>query len=190
MRTADSVLHQRRTDPWPQANGNRQRAQQHTFSSPFSGTTRVGQYQKGKKPIWILLKQKTVSGSGISWAMCKSAPRSRQITTPAPHHSVFYRPDSLPAAQPTASKNWRQTMCTTNMMKFGIWFLPSVLWRCWLGGRKGIRPVKNSDGALAWLSVWSEVQTCIQPSWCQCLSLSLASFKSRLVLPSGTGSSG
>jgi len=20
---------------------------------------------------------------------------------------------------------------------------PSVLWRCWLGGRKGIRPVKN-----------------------------------------------
>jgi len=29
-----------------------------------------------------------VSGSGISWAICKSAPRSRQITTPAPHHSV------------------------------------------------------------------------------------------------------
>ena len=23
------------------------------------------------------------------------------------------------------------------------WKLPSVLWRCWLGGRKGIRPVKN-----------------------------------------------
>ena len=22
-------------------------------------------------------------------------------------------------------------------------FIPSVLWRCWLGGRKGIRPVKN-----------------------------------------------
>jgi len=22
---------------------------------------------------------------------------------------------------------------------------PSVLWRCWLGGRKGIRPVKDSD---------------------------------------------
>jgi len=25
----------------------------------------------------------TVSGSGISWAICKFAPRSRQITTPA-----------------------------------------------------------------------------------------------------------
>ena len=33
------------------------------------------------KPIWILLKQETVSGIGISWAICKSAPRSRQITT-------------------------------------------------------------------------------------------------------------
>jgi len=60
-----------------------------------------------KKPIWILLKQETVSGSGISWAICKSAPRSRQITTPAAHHSVFYRPDALPATQPTVSKHWR-----------------------------------------------------------------------------------
>ena len=48
----------------------------------WAGTRKV-------KPIWILLKQKTVSGSGISWAICKSAPSSRQITMPAPHHSVF-----------------------------------------------------------------------------------------------------
>jgi len=47
---------------------------------------------------------------------------------------------------------------------------PSVLWRCWLGGRKGIRPVKKlSGGVLAWLCVWSEVQTCIWPSWCHCV---------------------
>ena len=70
----------------------------------FSGTTQVSRYQKAK-PIWILLKQETASGSGISWAICKSAPRSGQTTTPAPHHSVFYRPDALPAAQPTASKH-------------------------------------------------------------------------------------
>ena len=41
------------------------------------------------KLIWISLKRKTVSGSGISWAICKSAPCSRHITTPAPHNSVF-----------------------------------------------------------------------------------------------------
>ena len=39
----------------------------HPFNGPFSGTTRVSRYQK-VKPIWILLKQETVSGSGISWA--------------------------------------------------------------------------------------------------------------------------
>jgi len=49
-----------------------------------------------------------VSGSGICWAICKSAPCSRQITTPAPHHSVFYRPDALTAAQPTVWKHWMQ----------------------------------------------------------------------------------
>ena len=60
-----------------------------------------------KKPIWILLKQETMSGSGISWAICKSAPQSRQTTTPVPYHSVFYRPDALPATKPTVSKHWR-----------------------------------------------------------------------------------
>ena len=55
----------------------------HPFNGPFSGTTRK------VKPIWILLKRETVSGRGISRAICKSAPHSRQTTTPAPHHSVF-----------------------------------------------------------------------------------------------------
>ena len=48
----------------------------------YAGTRKV-------KQIWILLKREKVSGSGIIWAVCKFAPRSRQITTPAPHHSVF-----------------------------------------------------------------------------------------------------
>jgi len=47
----------------------------------WAGTRKV-------KPIWISLKQETVSGSGISWAICKSAACSRQITTPVSHHSV------------------------------------------------------------------------------------------------------
>jgi len=56
-----------------------------------------------------------VSGNGISWAICKSAPRSRQITTPATHHSVFYRPDALHTAQPTVSKNRRQNYIETDI---------------------------------------------------------------------------
>ena len=62
----------------------------HTFNSPFSGTTQVSRYQKGK-PIWILLQQETVSGSGLSWAICKSAPSSRHTTMPAPHNSVTFQ---------------------------------------------------------------------------------------------------
>jgi len=54
-----------------------------------------------------------------------------------------------------------------------------------LVGRQEGHPAckKLSGGVLAWLSVWNEVQTCIWPSWCNCHSLSLASVKSRLVLP-------
>ena len=73
--------------------------------------------------------------------------------------------------------------------------VPSVLWRCWLGGRKGIRPVKKqSGGVLVWLSLWSNLQTCIWPSWFHCHSPSLASVKSRLVftflVPARPGSPG
>jgi len=50
------------------------------------------------KPIWIYWSKKDIaSGSGISWAICKSAPQPRKITMPASHHSVFYRPNALPA---------------------------------------------------------------------------------------------
>jgi len=59
-----------------------------------------------------------------------------------------------------------------------------LLWRCWLGSRKGIQSVRKlSGGVLAWLSVWSEVQTCIWSSWCHYHSLSVASVKFRLFLP-------
>ena len=44
-------------------------------------------------------------GSGISWTVSKqSASRSRQITTPTPHHLIFYRLDALPDTQPNSVK--------------------------------------------------------------------------------------
>jgi len=41
------------------------------------------------KPIWILVNQETVSGSGIGWAICNFVPCSRQTTTPAPTTLFF-----------------------------------------------------------------------------------------------------
>jgi len=95
----------------------------HRHTQPFycsSGicpgrTTRVSRYQKGKtrkvKTNLDLLEQEIVSGSGICWAICKSAPHPRQ---PRQHPTTqfFYRPDALPADQPTASKHWRQDPTT------------------------------------------------------------------------------
>jgi len=53
-----------------------------------------------EKPIWILLKQETVSGSGIHWAICKSASRFSQITMSAPHH---FLQAGCPSCRPTNS---------------------------------------------------------------------------------------
>jgi len=74
----------------------------HPFNGLFSRTTWVSQYQKGKTSLD--LHEATDDGvlgcSSISWTICKqSAPRARQITTPTPRHSIFYRPGALPDAQ-------------------------------------------------------------------------------------------
>ena len=78
----------------------------------WAGTRKV-------KPIWILLKQETVSGSGISWAIYKSAPSSRQITTPVPHHSVFLQAGCCfcrPTNSVKALKVWVLDVCKTFCM--------------------------------------------------------------------------
>ena len=60
----------------------------HPFNRPLSGTTWVSRYQKGKTNLHFT--EARDSGSGISWAICKSAAHSRQITMPALHHSSFF----------------------------------------------------------------------------------------------------
>ena len=58
----------------------------------------------------------------------------------------------------------------------------TVLWRCWLGGRKGIQPVKN--WVVGYWRGYLTVARCrlaYGPGGCHCYSLSLASVKSRLV---------
>jgi len=72
--------------------------------SEWAGTRKV-------KPIWILLKQ----DSEWQWhqlghmQVCTSNQTDNHASTPP---LWFYRPDALPAAQPTASKHWRQATDT------------------------------------------------------------------------------
>ena len=80
-------------------------AHAHTLNGPFSETTQVSRYKKGKTNLDFT---EAMSGSGISWAICKPALCSRETATPASHYSAFFRPDAHPAAQPTVSTHWRQ----------------------------------------------------------------------------------
>ena len=76
----------------------------HPFIGLFSGTTQVSRYQKGRTNLDFI----EARDSEWQWHQLGHIQVCIQITTPAPHHSVFYRSDALPAAQPTVSKHWRQ----------------------------------------------------------------------------------
>jgi len=56
----------------------------HPFNGLFSRTPE-------RETILDFTVARDVGGSGINWTICKSfAPRNRQITTPVPHHTVFF----------------------------------------------------------------------------------------------------
>ena len=129
-------------------------------------TTGVRRYQKNK-PFWILLKQRQWGSSGISWTICKSfAPRSRQMTMPAPRHSSFLwagysccRPTNSIKALRASIETW---CWITGIMKFLCAAFSKVLvkfrciscfdWRCqenmsWCtgtgGGLSGLWPSRQ-----------------------------------------------
>jgi len=74
----------------------------HPFNSPLSGTTRVSRYQKGKTNLDF-----TEARDG-EWhwhqlghmQICTSLQTYNHAS-----NSIIYRPDALPAAQPTVSKH-------------------------------------------------------------------------------------
>jgi len=61
----------------------------HPFNGLFSRTTWVSRHRKVNHSGFYWSKR-WCGGSGINWTICRpSAPCSRHITTPSPHHSVF-----------------------------------------------------------------------------------------------------
>ena len=82
---------------------------------PLSGTTRVSRYQKGKNSLDFT----EARDSEWQWHQlghCKSAPRSRQITTPTPHHSVFLQA-GCPSCRPTNSVSTEGKFCQVSVYK-------------------------------------------------------------------------
>ena len=79
----------------------------HPFNGPLSGTTQVSRYQKGKNNLDFT----GARDSEWQWhqlghmQVCTSLQTDNHASTPP---LSFYRPDALPATQPTVSKHWRQ----------------------------------------------------------------------------------
>ena len=100
-------------------------------NGPLSGTTWVSQYQKGNTNLDFT----GARNSEWQWhqlgrmQVCTLLQTDNHANTP--HHSVFYRPDALPAAQPTASKHWRHRLpelllaysCLTNHSRAALVWL-------------------------------------------------------------------
>jgi len=84
----------------------------HPFNGSFSRTTRVSRYQKGKTNLDFT----EASGSEWQWhqwghvQVCISLQTDNHASTPP--LKFFLQADALPAAQPTASKHWRQNILT------------------------------------------------------------------------------
>jgi len=76
----------------------------HPFNGPFSGTTQVSRYQKGKTNLDFT----GARDSEWQWhqlghmQICTSLKTDNHASTSL---LSFYRPDALSAAQPTASKH-------------------------------------------------------------------------------------
>ena len=94
----------------------------HPFNDPLSGTTRVSQYQKGKTNLDFT----EARDSERQWhqlgdmQVCTLLQIDNHASTPP---LIFYRPDALPATQPTVSKYWRHHTC---MKKWNDPYLPSL----------------------------------------------------------------
>jgi len=110
--------------------------------------------------IWAVLKVRFVftsaPNSGMNWmSTCI-------LLNSAPHQIWMFASNSLHEKQ-WSKQRWLRMVKTKESSKLllllsvmfdstpiseflisiNVSLLPSVLWRCWLGGRKGIRPIKN-----------------------------------------------
>jgi len=86
----------------------------HTFNGPFSRTTRVSRYQKGKTNLDFT----ETRDSEWQWhrlghmQVCTSLQTDNHASTPP---LSFYRLDALPATQPTVWKHWRELKSVYNL---------------------------------------------------------------------------
>jgi len=113
-------------------------------------------------------------GHGVGWTVsvsCRWAPPGDRRPQQAPASSPSpWNPFSGICTSARLSHQSKSRWQTVIWKKWHIYvysqqnflMLPSVLWHCWLGSRKGIRPVKNMAGWWRWTLVSPDG---VAPSW-------------------------
>jgi len=135
----------------------------HTILRPswiLSGTTWVSRHQKGKTNL-DFLEQEIVSGSDISWAICKFAPWPR----PASHHSIFT--GRMPFLPPTNSVKALKACCHNHYCNKSNGYVNYELsgWPT-MCSNAGLKLIFNIDaphllqGCMSWRSVLALLGTC------------------------------
>jgi len=86
----------------------------HQFNGPLSGTTQVSRHQKGKTNLdFTQARDREWQWHQLGhMQICTSLQTNNHASTPP---LSFYRPDALPATQPTVSKHWRRSILEVNL---------------------------------------------------------------------------
>jgi len=127
----------------------------------------------------IVDKEPSVSSAALTSSLVTIAISSHLISSSLPF--VTLPPGRVPSV----------VMSMSVCVSVCLFLFPSVLWRCWLGDRKSIWPVKKLEWWDASVVIClGSGQICIWLSWCHCHSLSLAPVNPDWFYLSGTNSPG
>ena len=99
-----------------------------TLSSSSAASDVYKRQTRKVKPIWTLQKQETVSGSGISWAICKSAPSpDRQ---PHQHSTTLFFTGWMPFLPPNQQRQSTESKAPNCRTAYITASLPVLLTYC------------------------------------------------------------
>ena len=93
--------------------------------------------------------------------------------------SLYFNLESLTCWEIWSLHTWLMylySLCSLYNSLVKFWIVPSVLWRCWLGGRKGIRPVKNLEWSGTGMDICLERDTDMHMAQLMPLPLTVSCF--------------
>ena len=89
------------------------------FTAPFLGPP--GWADARRELLDFMVQGKINTGRHTDHPAGRHSIQTNQCSPPP--FPIFYRPDALPAAQPTVSKHWRHCRCHKRSIEFSVWYV-------------------------------------------------------------------